>query len=600
MKKKIFIHLGPIYKRKRNWRKKFTLSLLSAIFLLSVFLVPKTIFAKLDHVVIHETRCKHSTKLCDRLKSTYDYHVTYKEHIIYFNWSKFADPKNPTDAEKQARLKAVREIGKKIDQGIIKKKAITVVPTLGNFPCFDAEECEEIFASKPGFVFNSKTQYFTCDNLCKINYKDKATMTKVEDVYKNPSIDKKDKILYLEEEHPCHTDQDCYEFYGSWELGAGEYYFCYLGYSPHGKGVDEFGSKYKGRDGDGDPRKEGICKKGVSQLKEKTSEYGDLFAKDDYRDVMKPYGNQYSVDYENEYSEMYASYYYLDPKGSVEGAEGKIRGEHAIINTVLTIVNIIRGILAFFAVIWLAYSGIRVITSGDDDQVLTKFKNSVKWISIALVFSVFMLDIPKIFFNFNVNDPSLANLDTDLGKVLDSENNAKVFASKGADILQNKIIYPIYMLTASIAILFIVVSGINMITAGGEKGEIDKEKVNLKHIVVGLFVILLSEPLIMKGFFKESEKKPGTFNMDAGQITAELMGFLNYSLILVASLLLATTVFSGLMMIVEIGKEELLTKAKKAFINNFIGFMIIFCSLAVVQMVISANSSTSMHGGISF
>ena len=292
----------------------------------------------------------------------------------------------------------------------------------------------------------------------------------------------------------------------------------------------------------------------------------------DYKNLMKPSGNQ--------------DYYEL--------VENKTEsGEGTLAKTFLDITNTIRGILVFFGIVWLGYASIRVITAGDDDQNINNFKSSVKWISIALVISVLILELPKLVFNFDVNNPTVE------GGVLDSDEGAESFAVVASRFIMEKIVSPIYFFTASIAILFLVVSGLRMISAAGDSGKIDKQKANVKFVVVGLFVTLLSEPLVRGSIFKKTDKGD-SFTMDAAQMTTEIMGFLNYCLLMVAAVLLASTVFSGLMMIVEIGKEDLLTKSKKAFINNLIGFMIIFCSLAAVQTIISATSGSAIHVGIRF
>jgi len=274
------------------------------------------------------------------------------------------------------------------------------------------------------------------------------------------------------------------------------------------------------------------------------------------------------------------------------GTDGE--GEKRIAGTMVKIINIIRGIVVLLAVIFFIYIAFQVISS-NDEKGIESLKSAIIYIPIFIIIAMFVFEIPKLFLNVdveNMENTKAENLAD--GAIIKDKGTAEIAAGKFEGVFSTVLNF-LYRLTATLAILYIVVAGLRIITAGGDSGDIDTQKASIKFVAIGLFIVLFSHPLVKYAFYRKDSAD--SFTLDSSRIIIEIMGLLNYCLVLVAAILLASTIYSGVMLVVEIGKPDLLDKAKTALINNLIGFMIIFCSYAIVATVISANSESKMYAG---
>jgi hypothetical protein len=133
-------------------------------------------------------------------------------------------------------------------------------------------------------------------------------------------------------------------------------------------------------------------------------------------------------------------------------------------------------------------------------------------------------------------------------------------------------------LAAITAIIYLIVSGIRaVISYGGEEGT-----THLKRavIAVGSGLLLIAVKLLILDAVV-TERTPGKVLLAISRLIQAILGLGAFAATIVL-------IWAGLLMILNLGKEDQYTRAKTLVIRVAIGLIVILVSLAVVQFVIIA------------
>ena len=119
----------------------------------------------------------------------------------------------------------------------------------------------------------------------------------------------------------------------------------------------------------------------------------------------------------------------------------------------------------------------------------------------------------------------------------------------------------------SIAIMFILYSGVRLITGARQIEEVaKKQKEHLKYAIIGLIVIIIADQFVKKVFFGEQGEvyASKTSLQEAAKAgTEQIRGIYNVIEYFAAALAVLMIVISGFRYVVSGGKEENQTKAKR-------------------------------------
>jgi len=177
---------------------------------------------------------------------------------------------------------------------------------------------------------------------------------------------------------------------------------------------------------------------------------------------------------------------------------------NALLYNVKTYIKYIAG---GAAVLFFIVAAIQIILASNDEDV-KKGKQNLVWIVIALI-SIFTIDVAvtalfegggsepgKSFFNVEVGgEDGSVNIEENTEFF---ESMAKYFQGSAREVFDY-----IQVLTGAVAVFFIVIAGMQMMTASGNEEKIDKEKKYILHILTAFIVLLLTEPFIF-GFIYPS------------------------------------------------------------------------------------------------
>lgn len=242
------------------------------------------------------------------------------------------------------------------------------------------------------------------------------------------------------------------------------------------------------------------------------------------------------------------------------------------------IVDNVRFIIGAIAVLMIIISGIKLLTAGGNEEVFTKQ-------STALVFAVIGL------FLVGLSGEIASILEVDRGGFL-KDPNVAVQKSRLFNRTIEIIITFIKYIIGSVAVLFIVRNGLRLVLLGGNEEEVTKDKKNIFYGLLGLVVILMSNPIINKVFFKiDTSQYPGIDpvrpSIDRVRLAQEIAGATNIVAAIAGPFALLSLVAGGLMYILAGGEEEKIGKAKKIIMWSAIGLIIIYGAFAIVSTFVA-------------
>ncbi len=140
-------------------------------------------------------------------------------------------------------------------------------------------------------------------------------------------------------------------------------------------------------------------------------------------------------------------------------------------------------------------------------------------------------------------------------------------------------------LMGSIAIIFIVVSGILMIFAQGDEAKITDQKRSITYAIIGLVVILLIERLVSAIYGVPGGENQVLTPSTANQVSVEIYGLVSYIKALLGSVAIFMIVLSGFRTVVSQGEEEQVTTQRKAILWTIVGLGLILVNQVVVENI---------------
>lgn len=221
---------------------------------------------------------------------------------------------------------------------------------------------------------------------------------------------------------------------------------------------------------------------------------------------------------------------------------------------------------------------------------------------------IFIMTLSLGFWNVvHAQDPTAL---IELGEILGDEKKSGLSAfdnrkhklssvEPGAEIITSIIFTAIDFLKyliGSIAVLYVIVSGIKLIAAGKKVDEIsEKQKENLKFIIYGLIMIITADELVTKVFFGDYGECVGsaTNAAECAKIGGSLIRGI-YSLVLAALGTVAIFIFvlSAFRLVTAYGNEETINKQKKRILMSIVGILVAGVGEFAVKGIIFREGGT--------
>ena len=172
----------------------------------------------------------------------------------------------------------------------------------------------------------------------------------------------------------------------------------------------------------------------------------------------------------------------------------------------------------------------------------------------------------------------------------------------GVDIaksLVGKVIDNVRVIIGAVAIIMIIVSGVKLMSAGGNEEEFSKQSTSLVYAIIGLFFVGLAGELASifevdrGGFLKD----PNVALQKSRIFSRAVEVFITFIKYIIGSVAVLMLVRNGMRLLVYGGNEEEVTKDKKNIFYAMLGLIFIMLSNTVINKVFF-KIDTSQYPGI--
>lgn len=249
-------------------------------------------------------------------------------------------------------------------------------------------------------------------------------------------------------------------------------------------------------------------------------------------------------------------------------------------NLVDKIMQNVKYIIGVVAIALITFSGFRLVAEGMNEQTLTDQKTALLYGVGGLALLGIALPLSDIL-SFQDGGP--------FSDSYEISERVKIFKAQTAIIIT----FIRYILGA-IAVLFIVISGSQLIVAIQDEGALDNTKKRLLASVIGLLIVMMSGNLIDNILYKvdlndaaqQSGLSPG---IDPQGAIAEIIAITNLLVTFIGPLLVIVFIGAGIYYVTSFQDESRMETAKKWMMNAVIGLIIVYGAFAIVSTFIAGN-----------
>ncbi len=246
-------------------------------------------------------------------------------------------------------------------------------------------------------------------------------------------------------------------------------------------------------------------------------------------------------------------------------------GEAQLSQAVTDVVNTIRNIAGALAVIWIVVAGIRMIFSGGDEGTVSEQKKAILYGVIGLVAIL-------------VISPIINALYGAPGEIRNTLTPNQGFSDQVMGIVTF-----MKALVGSIAILFIILSGVRMLFAEGQEDELKKQRQSILWVGVGLIIIAVNEIVIENIFNIPVQQGDRIQQSNIVQVVNTFGNVAQFLIGFVGLIAFGILVYGAATLIMNYGNDEMVQKAKKIIRNAIIGIIVILSSYVIVASLVVFN-----------
>jgi len=250
-------------------------------------------------------------------------------------------------------------------------------------------------------------------------------------------------------------------------------------------------------------------------------------------------------------------------------------GASQITSIIYYLIDFLTYILGGIASLMIVISGVKLILSMNMvTEVRTKEKETLK---IALI---------GLFIVIIANQAITLVIFGQEGEVYRSAADLTQAAQRGVGLVVG-LTNMVQVAIPVIAVLFIIISGVRMITAMGDQAKVTKAKKTLTWSIIGLILAGLSEIIVFQVVFPNSGttlSNPQAFNSLVITMTNFFSGFISIISVIMI-------IYAGYLYVISRG-GELIGKAKKALTAAIIGLLIAMAAFGLVNTFIKVQPLT--------
>jgi len=261
----------------------------------------------------------------------------------------------------------------------------------------------------------------------------------------------------------------------------------------------------------------------------------------------------------------------------------RIDGATQVNNALFFVVDWFRQILGAIAITWIVWQGYVMLSSQGEEGDFDTAKKSILWGVVALIVSFLI-------------EPFIRNVIYGGGDVLTAGEailNAEVSTAAGILEIGGFMLW-IKTLLGVLTVVMIIFTGIQSMMIADSEDESDKQKRNIKWVMIGVIIIIFNDILINSGIYGDPHINAETGKVEVGQnsfaVILEATGFIAYLLTFFAVIAVASIIYGGYLILTAAVSEDQVEKGKTIIINTGIGIIIAVISYTLVSTVIVLQS----------
>ncbi len=254
------------------------------------------------------------------------------------------------------------------------------------------------------------------------------------------------------------------------------------------------------------------------------------------------------------------------PEGlkAIEGSNGEDMAESMIKGGIRVIRYILGGVALIMGIIY----AVGLIFSQGSEDAISKNKKAFIWVFVGFLVMIISENIADIF------NPTKSTTD----KIIDFNATRDQLR----DIAQY-----LKWLFGSIIVFMMTISGLKMITAGGEEETISTEKRHLVWSMMGMLFILLSTNIVNAIYKINSPKE--IVSAGAQPLIEEIGGVISLILIFLGPIAILFTIYAGFVYLTALDNDDKISKAKTMIIAGVTGIIMIYSAYAIINTLISSK-----------
>ncbi|MBD3270085.1 hypothetical protein GF376_01005 [Candidatus Peregrinibacteria bacterium] len=250
-------------------------------------------------------------------------------------------------------------------------------------------------------------------------------------------------------------------------------------------------------------------------------------------------------------------------------------GASNITSAIFFTLDFLQYVLGGVAVLTIIVSGLKLILGGrESGEAFSKEKETIRFAVVGLIIVIVADQVVNLVFW------------GEEGEIYRSGEDLEDAAERGSEILRGltgilRVIIP------SIAVLFMVIAGFRLVTAGGDTEKVNKAKTQMIWAVAGLILAGLAEIIVFRIVFPDDGSRisdPYEFNRLVVQMTNFLSGF-------IATIAVTMLIYAGYLYVISVGGENL-EKAKKVMIGAIVGLLVSMAAFGLVNTFIKVEPLT--------
>ncbi len=153
-------------------------------------------------------------------------------------------------------------------------------------------------------------------------------------------------------------------------------------------------------------------------------------------------------------------------------------------------------------------------------------------------------------------------------------------------------------IAGALAVLFIVISGIQMVMAGGDETKITEQRKSIVYALVGLVAIVLIERMIAIVYGVPGAER-GIQIADVGQrFSNEVLGLVAFIKGLVGSVAVAMIMIAGFRTIFSAGEEDQIIKQRRAITWTVVGIILIILNQVIIENIFILPSAREIQDSL--